>query len=68
MPSGDLIPAARQWVVTVMADGRKTSFPAGAESQAKQFIDEVNEYGVWIEHRFYPVHKIDWMEITQDGG
>jgi hypothetical protein len=66
MPSGDLIPAPGAWKVVVMADGRKTSFPAGSESQAKQFVLEMNEYGVWIENRFYPAHKIEWMEIQRD--
>jgi hypothetical protein len=66
MPSGDLIPAPGKWKVIVMAGGRKASFPAGSEAQAKQFVEEINEYGLWNDTRFYPTHKIDWMEIQRD--
>ena len=38
-------------------------FPYGNDMDAKNAIEMINEYGLWIEARYYPVHRIEYMEI-----
>ena len=65
MPSGDLIPAARaQWFVKIRVGSKTLTYDAVSEAAGKQMIEEVTSYGCWDERRYYPFHKVDWMEIV----
>ncbi len=65
MPSGDVIPSPSNYVILKIktSDGKTHEYKEANEQQAKTSVEQVNEFGLWSERRYYPVPQILWMEI-----
>jgi hypothetical protein len=66
----ELIPPKENFFTLRVAilDGDVFEFPAATEQAAKNAIERIEEYGLWVELKKYPVHRLDYCEIIPPGG
>ena len=68
MPGDSIPPPERYWILNI-AILYDDIYPVRAETEqeAAEMIKQVNEFGFWTDIRYYPVHRIDYMEIIKPG-
>ena len=64
MPSEGLPPPRDYWLLYVaIIDGDIYPVRADTEQAAAEMSKQINEYGFWTGLKYYPVHRIDYMEV-----
>lgn len=68
MPGDSLPPPTNYWILHV-AILNDDIYPIRAETEqaAVEMSKQVNEFGFWTGLRYYPAHRIDYMEIIMPG-